>query len=186
MAAPPSPLRAGQERSAYEIAIRQTTEDPQPVGILYQPTVAHFGDSEHPLDHQEDLFDFRSDLRLGTVTSALGCTQRLMAVGFGLDVTRGMGSTLMEDVLLPTLGRIAPHPGFLPMKQGWQHLAGVHVRRRGHHGMDQRGPAWRKPPPTWSITSSRRSRCANGCCRCRFRCAFCSPPSRNCWRRYCR
>ena len=35
-------------------------------------------------------------------------------------------------------------------------------------------------PPTWSITSSRQCRCANGFCLFQFRCAFCSPPSRSC------
>ena len=46
--------------------------------------------------------------------------------------------------------------------------------------------AWRKPPPTWSTTSSRACRCANGCCRFRSHCASCSPPIPICSRRCCR
>ncbi|MFN8864282.1 MAG: transposase zinc-binding domain-containing protein [Flavobacteriales bacterium] len=43
-----------------------------------------------------------------------------------------------------------------------------------------------QPRGTWSITSSRTSRCGNGCCRCRSRCACCWPRSPSWSRRCCR
>ena len=48
--------------------------------------------------------------------------------------------------------------------------AGDPARSRAARG------AWRKPPPTWSIKSSRGCRCANGCSRFRSHCASSSAP----------
>jgi hypothetical protein len=58
-----------------------------------------------------------------------------------------------------------------PMRNGWLSPAnGVGFAPRAAPG------AWQKPPPTWSITSSRGCRCANGWCRFRSRCVSSSPP----------
>jgi hypothetical protein len=46
--------------------------------------------------------------------------------------------------------------------------------------------AWRRRPPTGSITASPGYRCATGCCHFRSRCACCSPPIPSCSRQCCR
>ena len=111
------------------------------MGILRQPAVADFGPSKDSLDHQEHRFDFRADLRLRAIAGALRLTQGPMAMGFGLDEALGIGSVVPDHVALPAVGRIAPHAGLLSMQQLRQHLAVMHIRRRGRHRMDQFGPA---------------------------------------------
>jgi hypothetical protein len=47
----------------------------------------------------------------------------------------------LNHIALPAVGGIAPHAGLLPMQQLGQHLAVMHMRRRGRHGMNQFGLA---------------------------------------------
>jgi len=79
------PLGCRQQASACHVQIRQTATDDQPVGILRQPTVPDFGPPEDPLDHQEHVFDFGTNLRFRPVLRLFVLTQGAMAIGFGLD-----------------------------------------------------------------------------------------------------
>ncbi len=135
------PLRPCQEPSPCHIQIRQPAADLEPVGILGEPAVPNLGPPEDPLDHQERMFDFRTDPRLDAVAGALRLAQRPIAMGFGLDETFGIGSILLNDVALPAVGCIAPDPRLLPVQQLRQHLAVMHIGRRGGDRMNQRGAA---------------------------------------------
>ncbi len=126
---------------ASRVQIRQTGADEQPVGILRQPAVPHFGPPKDPLNHQEHMFDFCADFRLRSTADALQLAQGPMAMGFRLDEALGTGGVVPDHVALPAVGGIAPPPRLLPMQQVRQHLAVMHIRRRGCHRMDQLGPA---------------------------------------------
>ena len=133
-------LRPRQQAPPSPVQTRHAADDEEPIGILCQPAVPHFGPPEDPLDHQEHLFDFGVDVRLGAVAGALRLAQGPMAMGVRLDEVLGIGSVLTNHVALPAVGRVAPHAGLLPMQQVGQHLAVRHIRRRGRDRMDQCGP----------------------------------------------
>jgi hypothetical protein len=59
---------------------------------------------------------------------------------FGLDEVPSAGGMVTDHGALPAVGGVAPHPRLLPMKQVGQHLAVMHIRRRGRQRMDQLGP----------------------------------------------
>lgn len=58
-------------------------------------------------------------------------------MGFRLHEAVGPGGEALNHITLPAIGRVAPHPRLLAMEQLGQHLAVVHVRRRGRHGVNQ-------------------------------------------------
>jgi len=91
----------------------------QPVGVLCQPPIADFGPAEDPLDHQERMFHFGTDLRLRPIPSPFLLTQWPMVMRFRLDETLGLGRVLPNHVALPTIRGIAPHSGLPPMQQFW-------------------------------------------------------------------
>ncbi len=61
-------------------------------------------------------------------------------MGFGLDPFGDTGGVEPDHLALPSIGRIAPHAGLLPMQQLGQHLTVMYIRRVGCHGVDQFGP----------------------------------------------
>lgn len=79
-----------QEPPSRYVQICQPAADLEPVGILRQSPIADFGPSEDPLDHQERMFHFGTDLRLRPVPCPIGLTQRPVAMGFRLDETLGL------------------------------------------------------------------------------------------------
>lgn len=105
--------RLHQQSPPRHVQIRQPTADLEPVGVFRQPTIANFGPSKNSLDHQERLFDLRPDLRLRTVAGSLLLTQRPMAMRFRLNEARSVRRVLRDDVALPAIRRIAPHPRLL-------------------------------------------------------------------------
>ena len=113
----PHSLDSRQQASPRHVQIRQSAADLEPVSVLCQPTIADFGPAEDALDHQERMFDLRPNLRLRAVPGLLRLAQRSMAMGFGLDETLGLGRVLPNDVALPAVGRITPHPRLLAMQQ---------------------------------------------------------------------
>ena len=127
----PHSLDSRQQASPRHVQIRQPAADLEPVSVLCQPTITNFGPAEDALDHQERMFDLRPNLRLRAVPGPLRLAQRAMAMGFGLDETLGLGRVLPNDVALPAVGRIAPHPRLLAMQQMGQRLAIMHVGRLG-------------------------------------------------------
>src|SRR5512139_413293 len=60
-----------------------------------------------------------------------------MAMRFGLDETLGFGSVLPDDVALPAIRGISPHPRLLTMQQLRHHVAVMDIRRRGCYGVNQ-------------------------------------------------
>src|SRR4249920_480347 len=78
-----------QQAPSSQVQIRQAARDEEPVGILRQPTVADFRPPKDLLDHQEHMFDFRTNLRLGAVAGTLRLAQGPMTMGFGLDEALG-------------------------------------------------------------------------------------------------
>jgi hypothetical protein len=127
------PLCSRQQTPSSQVQIRQATGDKEPTRILCQPAVPHCGPSKDPLDYQKHMFDFRADFRLGAIAGALRLVQGPVAIGFGLDEVPGSGGALADHVALPAVGRVTPHARLLPMQQIWQHLAGMHIRRRRGH-----------------------------------------------------
>jgi hypothetical protein len=97
-------LRPCQEPPSRHIQIRQAAADLEPVGVLRQPSVADFGPSKDPLDHQERVLHFRPDFRFRAVASSRLLTQRPMAMRFRLDETLGLGRLLSDHLALPTVG----------------------------------------------------------------------------------
>ena len=102
--ASPRRLRHRHQAPSSQVQIGQAAGDEEPIGILRQPTVPHFGPPKDPLDHQEDMFDFCADLRLGTIAGARRLAQGPMALGFGLDEVLGTGGVLPDHVALPASG----------------------------------------------------------------------------------
>ncbi len=89
----PSRPPAGPSR---QVKIRQAAGDKEPIRVLRQPPVAHFGPSKDLRHHQEHMFDFLT-LRL---------TQRPVPMRFGLDEALSL-----RGMLLNHLGaRCTPHP----------------------------------------------------------------------------
>src|SRR5574340_457893 len=129
----PRPLGCRQQVPACYIQIRQAATDRQPVRILREPPVPHFGPPEDPLDHQEHMLDFGTNLRLRPIAGPLRLAQGPMAMGFRLDEALGMGSMVLNHVALPAIGGIAPYSCLLSMQQLRQHLAVMDIRRRGRH-----------------------------------------------------
>jgi hypothetical protein len=119
------------------IQIGQPAADMEPVSVLREPAVPDSGPSKDPLDHQERMFDLCPDRRLRPVPGPLRLIQRPMAMGFRLHEALGPGGEALNHITLPAIGRVAPHPRLLAMEQLGQHLAVVHVRRRGRHGVNQ-------------------------------------------------
>lgn len=74
-------------------------------GVLRQPAVAYFDPGEDPLHHQERMFNFRPDFRLGPITGPPGFTQGPMARGFPLHKTLGSGPMVSKDLALAIIGR---------------------------------------------------------------------------------
>ena len=64
-----------QQVPAGHEQICQTADDKQPVGIFIQTPIAHFGEAEDSLDHEERMFHFRPYLRLGPVPAFVLGTQ---------------------------------------------------------------------------------------------------------------
>lgn len=87
--------------------------DLEPMDVFRQPAIADFGPSQNPLDHQERLFDLRPDLRLRTVAGSLLLTPRSMAMRFRLNEALGVRRVLPDDITLPAIRHIAPHPRLL-------------------------------------------------------------------------
>jgi hypothetical protein len=98
------PLDSRHQPLARNVQICQPAADMQPVGILRQSPLPDFGPSEDPLDHQERMFNFGTDLRLRPIPSPLLLTQRPMAMRFRLDKTLGPGGMALHHVTLATVG----------------------------------------------------------------------------------
>jgi len=109
-------LRACHQSPTHHVEIRQPATDLEPVGILRQPSIPHFGPAEDPLDHQERMLDFGPNLRFGPILRPLLFTQRPMPMGFPLDETLGVWGMLPDHLALSTIGRVAPDPGLLAMQ----------------------------------------------------------------------
>lgn len=137
---PTCPLDSRQQTPARHVQIRQVARDEESIGIFRQPAVVDCGPLKDLLDHQEHMFDFGTDFRLGAVAGWRCLAQRPMAMGFRLDEALGTASVLPDRVALPAIGRIASHASLLPMQQLRQHLTVMHIRRGGRHEVDQFGP----------------------------------------------
>jgi|CXWL01.1.fsa_nt_gi hypothetical protein len=96
-------LRSRHEPSPRHVQICSPAADLEPVGVLRQPTIADFGPSKDPFDHQERRFNLRPDLRLRTIPGPFLLTQRPMAMGFRLHEALGLGRVLTNDGTLPTI-----------------------------------------------------------------------------------
>ena len=99
--ASPRRLCHRQQAPASQVQIHQPASHEQPVGILRQPAVPHFGPPKDPLDHQEHMFNFRADLRLRSIAGALRLAQGPMAMGFRLDEVLGTGGVLPNHIASP-------------------------------------------------------------------------------------
>lgn len=99
------------------VQIHQLGADLEPMDVFRQPAIADFGLSQNPLDHQERLFDLRSDLRLRTVAGSLLLTPRSMAMRFRLNEALGVRRVLPDDITLPAIRHIAP-----PTRVSWPFL----------------------------------------------------------------
>ena len=77
------------------------------------------------------MLDLGPYFRFRPVPGPLFLTQRPMAIGFRLDEALGIGRVVPDHVALSAIGGIAPHPRLLTMQQLRQHLAVMHIGRRG-------------------------------------------------------
>ena len=134
------PLGSRQQASPRHVQIRQPAADIQPVGILRQPTVADFGPPEDPLDDQERMFDFGTDLRLRAIAGPLRLAQRPMAMGFGLDEALGSWGRGAESRHVARYRRHRPTPA-----------SPGHAAAPATPGCHAHWPPW--PPPNGSAWS---------------------------------
>ena len=134
-------LSRSQERPSSEVKIGEAAGDEQPVGILVQPAIAHLHKSKHALDDPDAMLDLRPYLRLGPIASFLCLIDNTAMTISPVGEVLCRWSMLADDMTLATIGLVAPDTPFLAMEQVTKHAGIMHIRRSGHRGMDQPGPA---------------------------------------------
>jgi hypothetical protein len=134
-------LHDPQQSSSHHVQVHQAAGDEQAGGVLIETAVADFAEAEDAFQDQERMLHFGSHLRLGPVPGLILIGQRVIAAALLMGKVFRIRRVFTDNVALPHIGRVAPYPGFFAMQQVSQHLAVMHVRRRGRDRMDQLRPA---------------------------------------------
>ena len=139
----PDRLRPERSQQAFadEVEVGQGAGHKQPMGVLLETPVADLGEMEHALDDAEGVLHAAADLGLDTVAGALGLIHDALVTIAAVGEVAGLGGVLPEDFGLALIGRVAPHPGLLPMEQIGQDRGVMDVGGGGHYGMDDFGLA---------------------------------------------
>ena len=133
--------RRSQQAFADEVQVGQGAGHKQPMGVLLKTPVADLGETEDAFDDAEGVLHAAADLRLHAVTSALNLVYDALVPSAAVGEVAGLGGVLPEDFGLALIGRVAPHPGLLPMEQIGQDRGVMDVGGSRHHGVDDLGLA---------------------------------------------
>ena len=96
---------------ANHVQIGQRTGHEQSIGILHEPAIAHFGETEDALDDQERMLDFGSHPRLRGVLRLLGRREWVVSRGLVVGKVQSLGCLLLDDLGLTGVRRVAPTRG---------------------------------------------------------------------------
>ncbi len=124
-------LRQTQQALADDVQVRERTGGEQPVGVLVDPPVAHFGEAEKALDDMKGMLNPCTNSGLGAVGLALSILQRAVPMRFVVGEVERRRGTCAHRLTLPAIGGIAPHSRFCAMQQVVKQLAVVDVSGRG-------------------------------------------------------
>ncbi len=130
-----------QQLPSHDIEVGEGAGDEEPMGILLQASVADLDEAELPFDHAEQVFDTSPDSGFGAVAFAICFTEWMAGVALVMGKVLGVRRVLQDGLRLPSIGAVAPYPGFLPMQQIGQRLGVMGIGRGGEHRVNQFGMA---------------------------------------------
>ena len=96
-------LRRSQQLPSRHIQIGQSASHKQPVRVLVQPPITHLVEAEDTLEYQKRVFDFRTNLRFGSVLVRVLFTQRAVAAALLVGEVFGVRRMLIKHLLLPCI-----------------------------------------------------------------------------------
>ena len=87
-------LRGPQQLSSCHVQIDQSTSHKQPVSVLVQAPVTYLVETEDTFEHQKWMFDFRADLRFGSIVGLVLFTQWAIAAALLVGKVLRLGRTV--------------------------------------------------------------------------------------------
>src|SRR6476660_1585078 len=97
--------------------IGQCAGHEQAMGVLLEPTIAHLGKAEHPLDDSDRMLDPSPHFGLGAVFRPLDLIDNTAVAVAAIGEIPGLGRMLSDYRPLSAVGLIAPHAGLVAMQQ---------------------------------------------------------------------
>ena len=82
----------------------------QPMDVLFEPPIAHRGETELELDHREVMLDLGAHTGLGFILGPLDFIDSALVTGAPVGEVLGLRCLGADQFTLALVGAIAPHP----------------------------------------------------------------------------
>lgn len=133
--------REVQQIPARHEQIGQRAGAEQPMGVLVQALVAHFGKAELELDHREHVLDLGAHAGFGLVFRPLAFIDHAaVTIALVSEIPR-LRCLVADRLALPAVSLVATHTRLLPMQQIVQHGAVRDIGGGSHYAVDELGLA---------------------------------------------